>query len=144
MTMTLHIIYTNLWFLDVSLHTIIFSFGPRQAKIAFEHAQNAQNTLRMRMVSSGPLLSIHISCSIQWLCKRKVKVLIRLRSCAVWSGPSLSAHAKTHFRMTRPIYYIHVLNYRNMVISRSTVLILKVPIAIATNYVFKWFPLFSE
>ena len=37
---------------------------------AFEHAHNAhsQIILRMRKVSSGPLLSIRLFCSIQWLC----------------------------------------------------------------------------
>ena len=39
---------------------------------------------------------IHSECSIQWLCWRTVKALIRLRGCAGWSGPSLSAYTRRH------------------------------------------------
>ena len=45
-----------------------------------------------RAVSPGPLLSVDIFTR-QWFCKRTEKALIRLRACAVWSGPSLSTHA---------------------------------------------------
>ena len=39
-------------------------------KSAFENAQctQIQNILRMQQVLSGPLLSIHTFCSIQWFC----------------------------------------------------------------------------
>ena len=37
----------------------------------------------------------------QLYCKRTAKALIRLRECAVWSGPSLSAYTtKVHFHMS--------------------------------------------
>ena len=60
--------------------------GPRQAKKSdFEHAQNVQIQiiLHMSKISTRPLLSIHTFCSIQRLCLRTVKPLIRLRGCAV-------------------------------------------------------------
>ena len=69
-----------------------------QAKSVFKHMQNAhvQIILRMRKVSSGPFLSFHTFCCIQWFCYRTVKALFRLRGCAGWSGPSLSAYARRH------------------------------------------------
>ena len=44
--------------------------GSVKRKSTFEHAQNAQIQiiLRMRKVSAGPVLSIRTFCSIQWLC----------------------------------------------------------------------------
>ena len=59
----------------------------------------------MRKVSSEPLLSIHTFCSIQWFCSQTVKALIRMRIRAVWSGPSLSAHAwRRVFCLMQPIW----------------------------------------
>ena len=55
------------------------------------------------IVSSGPLLSIHTFFSMQCFCKRTRKAVIRLRGCAGWSGPSLSAYARPRFRMARSI-----------------------------------------
>ena len=65
---------------------------------AFIHEHNTliQIILHMRKMSSGSLLSIHTFCSIQWFCYGAVKALIRLRGCAGWSGPSLSAYARRH------------------------------------------------
>ena len=77
--------------------------GPRQAKNCLQtyhcqtcakctdsvHPARAQSIIR-------PLLSIHTFCSIQWIYQRTVKALIRLRGCAGWSGPSLSACARRH------------------------------------------------
>ena len=71
--------------------------GGAKQKSAFRHAQNLiQIILRMRKIS-WILLSIHTFCSIQWFCLRRVKALIRLRTCAVWSGPSLSAVPESTF-----------------------------------------------
>ena len=44
--------------------------GHVKQKSALEHARNAQiqNILCMHKVSSGPLLSIHTFCCIQWFC----------------------------------------------------------------------------
>ena len=51
--------------------------------------QNAQiqviMILHLHKVSTGPLLSIHIFCSIQWFYLRTVKALIRLRSL-IWAS----------------------------------------------------------
>ena len=44
----------------------------------------------------GSLLSIQTFRSIQWFCYRTGKVLIRLRGCAGWSGPLLSAYTWRH------------------------------------------------
>ena len=44
--------------------------------------------------------------SIQWFCSRTVKALIRLRKCAVWSEPSLSACARRH------VFAAHLSNLR--------------------------------
>ena len=65
----------------------------------FEHAQNVQIhiILRMRKVSSVHKLSINAFTSIQCICKQMVYTLIRLRGCAGWSGPSLSAYARKVF-----------------------------------------------
>ena len=52
--------------------------------------------LSMLKVSSGPLLSIDSFYSVKWCKQRTAKALIRLRICAVWSGPSLSAYARRH------------------------------------------------
>ena len=74
-------------------------------KTAFEHAWNLRvhMILRMRKVSSGPLLSSHTFFSIQWFYYRTVKALIRLRGCAGWSGPLLSAYSRWYvFRWRCP------------------------------------------
>ena len=44
--------------------------GHVKQKVAFEHVSNVQfqMILRKRKVSSGPLLSSHLFCSIQWIC----------------------------------------------------------------------------
>ena len=69
------------------------------------HKMHSQIILCMRNVSSGLLLSIHTFCSSQCYCLRTVKVLIRLRGCAVWSGPSLSAYyAQRHVFVWRGPY----------------------------------------
>ena len=70
--------------------------GQVKRKCTFEHAQNTQMQiiLRMRKVSSGPWFSIHTLCSIQLGCKRTLKVLIRLQGCVGWPGPSLSAYVR--------------------------------------------------
>ena len=52
---------------------------------------------RIRKLSFVPLLSIDTFYSVQWFCQRTAKTLIRLRRCAGWSGPSLSAYARRHF-----------------------------------------------
>ena len=74
--------------------------GRIKRKSAFEHAQNVRiHIIRcMHKVSSGSLFSIDTFYSIQWFWQRTAKALIRLRSRAVWSGPSLFTHApKAHF-----------------------------------------------
>ena len=43
-----------------------------------------------------PLLSIHTLWSVQWLCLRTGRILIRLCGCAGWSGLSLSAYARRY------------------------------------------------
>ena len=40
--------------------------------------------------------------STRWFYKRTVKVQIRLRGCAVWSGPTLSAYVRTRVFAWRP------------------------------------------
>ena len=59
--------------------------GPVKQKSAFEHAQHVRIhiILHMRKVSSGRMISIKNINSIQWLCLRTAKSLIRLREC--WS-----------------------------------------------------------
>ena len=60
--------------------------------------------LRMSKVPPGPLLpllSIHTFCSSQWFCWGRVKALIRLRGCAVWSGPSLSKYDRKYIFILR-------------------------------------------
>ena len=82
--------------------------GRVERKSVFERAPNGLSRLtpRMRKVLSGHLLFIGAFYSVQWFCERTAKALIRLRGCAVWSGPLLSAYArKTHFFMARPIYF---------------------------------------
>ena len=50
----------------------------------FRSSEHTQSFIRaFALHSSGPLLSIYAFCSIQWLCKRTVKPLIRLGSRAV-------------------------------------------------------------
>ena len=69
--------------------------GSIKRKSAFEHAC-ADSDYPVQACSnypSGPLFSSHTYCGIQWFCKRTVKALVRLRGCAGWSGPSLSAYA---------------------------------------------------
>ena len=48
---------------------MLYYIGRAKRTSSFEHAQNAQIQiiLRMHKISPGPLLSIHIFCSIQWL-----------------------------------------------------------------------------
>ena len=72
--------------------------GRIKRKGAFVHAQNIRIhiILRMRKVPSGHLLSIETFFSIKQFCLRTVKAQIRLRGCAGWSGPSLSAYAHRH------------------------------------------------
>ena len=48
----------------------------------------------MHKLSSGHLLSIETFCSSQWFWLLAAKALIRLRGCAIWSGPLLSAYAR--------------------------------------------------
>ena len=48
----------------------------------------------MRRVPTRSFLYIQAIYSSQWFCWRIVKALIRLRGCAGWSGPSLSAYAQ--------------------------------------------------
>ena len=64
-------------------------------KSVFEHAQNVRIhiALRMRKGSSGCLLSAGLFYSIQCFCLRPANVVIRLRRCGGWSGPSLFSHA---------------------------------------------------
>ena len=42
------------------------------------------------------LCFIQTFCSIQWLCMQTSKALIRLRGCAGWPGPSLSAYTRRY------------------------------------------------
>ena len=76
-------------------------------KSAFEHAQNVRIYLRMRKIFSWSLLSIDNFSRILWFWQRIAKNLIRLRECAVWSGPSLSAHApkETFSLCAAHVYY---------------------------------------
>ena len=81
-------------------------------KRALEHVQNAQILIILLIcrVSFGPLLSIHMFCSIQWFCLGTVKVLIRLPGCIGWSGFSLSAYALRHvFTLHGPYVFIEKL-----------------------------------
>ena len=89
------------------ISSVLWSWcGPYQTKKClwtWQYTQ-IQIILRMRKVSSGPLLSIHTFCSRHWFCKRTVKILIDCVECTGWSGPALSACAlKTGFRIARPI-----------------------------------------
>ena len=72
------------------------NMGRVKRRSAFEHAQNApiHIILHMRKVLSGHLLSTEIFCSIKWFSLQTAKAQIRLRGCAVWSGPLLSAYTK--------------------------------------------------
>ena len=74
----------------------IFKWAASSEKSASKYVQKVRIhiILHMRKVSSGPLLSIHTLCSIQCFCWWTVKTVIRLRGCAGWSGPSLSAFAR--------------------------------------------------
>ena len=60
------------------------------------HTKKIQTSQRRYIVWSGTLQYFVIVYTAQWFYKRTVKVLIRLRGCAVWSGPSLSAYARRH------------------------------------------------
>ena len=62
---------------------------------------------------------LHTFCNIQWFGQRTVTALIRLRTRAVWSGPSLSAYARGHvFAMRRPkalsLYHLISVIHSNM------------------------------
>ena len=67
-------------------------------KRSFEHAQNVRIRIimHMRKVSSWHLLFNDTFQSVQWFHSQTANVLIRLRGCAGWSGPSLSAFARRH------------------------------------------------
>ena len=79
--------------------------GRVKRKRALEHAQNAkiQNTRCMRKVSSGLCSPFIHSVISNDSVKRTMKVLIRLCVRTVWSEPSMSSYARTHFRMARLI-----------------------------------------
>ena len=72
--------------------------GPHQGEKSLRTRQNVviQILLDICKVSTGPLLSIHTFCSIQWFCYQTVKALIRLCICTVWSEPWLSAYDWRH------------------------------------------------
>ena len=69
--------------------------GRAKRKSAFEHAQNVQIhiILRMRKVSFGRLLSIHTFCSIQWF------ILL-----AVGEGPDQTARMRRLIRHSLSTY----------------------------------------
>ena len=73
------------------------------------------------------LLSVDSFYSIQWILQWTAKTLIRLRWCAVWSGPSLCAHApKAHFPLiTEAIIYeggIHLVDFLPFYTTETTFL----------------------
>ena len=72
--------------------------GHIKRKSAFEHVQNAQIQiiLRMRKISSG-----HIYYTVQLFCSRTLEALIILRGRPGCSGPLLSACPKICVRMVR-------------------------------------------
>ena len=82
-------------------------------KCVFEHAQYAQIQIHSAHAQSHPGICSPLIHSIRsndcvW---RIAKVLIRLRGCAGWSGPSLSAHARRHIFLARPVlYFVQHLN----------------------------------
>ena len=84
----------NMFIMSTRLHHMCLV----KRKSAFEHAQNVRIhiNMHMRKLSSGHLLSIETFYSIQWFCLQTAKALIRLRGCAGWSGPSLSAYTRRH------------------------------------------------
>ena len=69
------------------------------------------------IVWSRALLYFLMSCSTLWFCKRTPKVLIRLRACAGWSGPLLSAYVRRRFRVAwpkwKPMFYAICEKQRN-------------------------------
>ena len=75
--------------------------GLRQAKSAYEHAQNVRIhiILRMHKILFGRLHCIVTFYSSQWFLQWTAKALIR---CAVWSWPSMPAQApNAHLRLAR-------------------------------------------
>ena len=85
--------------------------GGIKRKSVFEHAQNMRiHKSCISAISSGQVLSIETFYSIQWFCLRTAKALIRLRGCAGWSGPSLSAYVQRHVFAWRGLYYLNQMN----------------------------------
>ena len=78
--------------------SLLLSYGHIKQKCAFQHAQISQNQtiLCMGKALSGPLLSIHTFCSIQWFYQRTVLALISRCRCTGWSGSSLSTYTWRH------------------------------------------------
>ena len=92
--------------LSVSLQR---KLGRSKQHSAFEHAQNVQIhiILRMRKVSSGPLLSFDEFYSIKLFWKRTAKGPDRTAGRAFWSGLSLSTQApKAYFCLARLNYIV--------------------------------------
>ena len=87
---------------------LLYYLGPVKRKFAFKPAQmhSFRFISRMRKVLSGHLFSIDAFRSIQWVCLRTVKAPIRLRTCAGWSGHSLSAYVRRYiFAGVVPFHY---------------------------------------
>ena len=61
-----------------------------------------------RKVSSWHLLPNWNILSIKWFCLRTAKALIRLRGCAGWSGPSLTAYARRRIFARRGSHKTHL------------------------------------
>ena len=82
----------------------IHNMGRVKRKCAFAHAQNVRIliNLRMRNVSSAPVLSIDTFYGIKWFLQRTEKALIRLRGTRrlIWTF-AVRICPKTHFLITR-------------------------------------------
>ena len=93
----------------MTLTTFIFYESRFQRKSAFEHAQNSQLQiiLRIRKETKGTFsIPTFCTCSVQWFCQQTVNALIRLCDCAGWSGPSLSANARKNVFAWRGPFYV--------------------------------------
>ena len=70
----------------------------KKKKNAFKHSQRVRIHILHMCNLIWAFVTTETLYSIQWFCLRTAKALIRLHICAVWSGPSLSAHdQKVHF-----------------------------------------------
>ena len=86
------VVYSSNW-------SCLVSTGPRRAtkkclRSCAKCADSDQSGACANIIR--PLLSFNTFCSIQWFCQWTVTALIRLRGCAGWSRPLLSAYAQRH------------------------------------------------